>query len=605
MSKIKFNKEQLEAINHKEGACAVIAGAGSGKSTVLVNRIKKLVKSGVREELITAITFTDNSSRDLKEKLSKLDLNNVVVGTFHSICRRILLGEGISTNKMVKPYEIENEFKKIVDKPKMNDIMSFISYQKNYGIGVNGDFKNKKSNYSEEELRLFYKIYEDFKERNDVKDFDDWLLMARNILRKKPKENEYVCDYILVDEHQDSNLIQNELIDLLCPIGNIFCVFDYRQAIYTFRGGNPEYCMNFSKKYKNAKVINLDINYRSSKSIVEGANRFIESYYGNFEFYSKSKSNSNDEGKVKVVNYNDKSEEAKCIVEMIKKDIEKGIKPSDIAVLYRMNQNSFDIEAELKKNNISYQTSAKNSFFKRREINILVCMLRLIDNPDDNGAFEEIFKSRCYPFTYISNRVYENIVDLASRKNISLFEASEVSKTKSFWERKNLDEFRKIILSLVLQNKRRTPLMYIVNNIISLIKLESFIEEKYDGDELEERIESLNSFKKFIRDNTVGSLLRFVYSNNKNDRKGCEKDVQLMTIHKSKGLEFKKTYVVGIQDSKFPHSSSPEIDEARLFYVAITRAKEELVLSQIYEENKFIEEYDLKTFDDQVRAKLA
>ncbi|MGL5647768.1 MAG: ATP-dependent helicase [Clostridium sp.] len=591
MSKIKFNKEQLEAISHNEGACAVIAGAGSGKSTVLVNRINKLVDEGVPEDLITAITFTDNSSQDLKKKLAKLNLNNVVVGTFHSICRRILLSEGISTNKMIKPYEVENEFKKIIEKPKMNDIMSFIGYQKNYGIGVDGDFKAKSSDYEEEELREFYKAYEDLKDRLGAKDFDDWLLIARDILRKKPKENEYVCDYILVDEHQDSNLIQNELIDLLCPNGNVFCVFDYRQAIYTFRGGNPEYCMNFKDKYPNAKVINLDVNYRSSEGIVEGANKFIENYYGNYNFYSDSKANSKDKGKIEIIDFIDKNEEAKSVVGQIMNDLKNGIKPNDIAVLYRMNQNSFEVEAELKRNNISYQTSAKNSFFKRREINLLVCMLRLIDNPDDDGAFEEIFRFRCHPFTFISNKVYENIVDLAARKNISLFEASEVSKTNKFWERRNLDEFRKIVLSLVLQNKRRTPLRHIVDNIISLLRLEEYMEDKYDGEELEERVASIESFKKFIRDNTVESLLKFVYMSNKSERKSSDKDIQLMTIHKSKGLEFKKTYVIGVQDGKFPHVNSPEIDEARLFYVGVTRAREELVISQIYQGNKFIDEY--------------
>lgn len=954
MSNIKFNKEQLEAINHKEGACAVIAGAGSGKSTVLVNRIKKLVDDGVCEEKIVAITFTDNSSKDLKNKLKKLGMNNVVVGTFHSICRKILAKEGIDTGKMLKSFEIENEFRKISKKPKMNDIMSFISYQKNYGIGANDEFIEKDSDYCEEDLRRFYNAYEKLKKNLGAMDFDDWLLKARDILRYTYNSKKYTCDYILVDEHQDSNLIQNDIIDLLCPSKNIMVVGDYRQCllpntriktingeklikdittedelvvgsgrgtittikpdeimtreyngnileittkngnkiectpnhviftnrrinkpyyvyimykpeygfrigqsskysevngfekrltdegaervwcigtydtsreacyyenyfafkygiplyvfkekgrkiglkqcdikklfkdidtysrgykllkdnglyfdyphyrpkgnskyvgvnisftmfgssrkqkgilnkyngynhelayntidksfydetsnllgscvakrqngvgfkyymarksngnhdelfklgcelsnigentvfsqraimtksltkmelfpaanimpgmevailldgelvndevvsvkkrnykgkvydinipkyrnyianniavhncIYGFRGSEPSLFMNFASKYQDSKVINLDINYRSSSRIVEGANRFIRKYYSDYKFYSDSKSSSKEAGIVDILNFNSKQDEAEKIVECIKNDLDNGVNPNEIAVLYRMNQHSFEIENELKKNKISYHTSAKNSFFNRREINAIICILRLIDNPDDDGAFEEVFNFRCYPVSYISKQIFGNIVDLSARKNISLFEACEVSKTNKDWERRSLDNFRKIILSLVLQNKRCLPLIKIIDNIITLFRFEEYIEDRYSGDELDERLASLESLKLFVRDNTVKSLLKFVYSSNKTERKNNKNDIQLMTVHKSKGLEFKKTYVVGIEDEKFPHINSNEIDEARLFYVAITRAEQHLVISQIYEGNQFVDEY--------------
>lgn len=591
MSNIKFNKEQLEAINHKEGACAVIAGAGSGKSTVLVNRIKKLVEDGVNEEKIVAITFTNNSSRDLKNKLNKLGINNIVVGTFHSICKRILLSEGIDANKTINSFEVENEFRKISNKPKMNDIMSFISYQKSYSIGINDEFVDKDSGYCEEDLRMFYSSYEKLKKERKAMDFDDWLIKARDVLRYTYNSKKYTYDYILVDEHQDSNLIQNDIIDLLCPSKNIFCVFDYRQAIYTFRGGNPEYCMNFKQRYRDSKIINLDINYRSSSEIIKGANRFIRKYYSDYEYYSDSKSSSRESGTVDILNFNSKQDEAEKIVECIKNDLANGVAPNEIAVLYRMNQHSFEIENELKKNKISYHTSAKNSFFNRREINAIICILRLIDNPDDDGAFEEIFNFRCYPISYISKQIFGNIVDLSARKNISLFEACEVSRTNKEWERRSLDNFRRIILSLVLQNNRNIPLIKIIENIITLFKFEEYIEDRYDGIELEERLASLESLKLFVRDNTLSSLIKFVYSSNKTERKNNKNDIQLMTVHKSKGLEFEKTYVIGIEDEKFPHINSNEIDEARLFYVAITRAKKHLVMSQIYEGNQFIDEY--------------
>lgn len=587
---MRFNNEQTQAINHKEGACAVIAGAGSGKSTVLVNRIKKLVDDGVCENEIVAITFTDNSSKDLKTKLEKLNLNDVIVGTFHSICRRILIKEGINTSKMLKSFEIENEFRKIEEKPKMNDIISFISYQKNYGINYDDNFIYKESIYDENTLRIFYEAYEKLKIRNNALDFDDWLLKARDIL-KNNKNNDYTCSYILVDEHQDSNLIQNELIDLLCPSGNIFCVFDYRQAIYTFRGSNPEYCMNFKQKYKDAKIINMNTNYRSSNDIVERSNNFIKKYYGDYEFYADAKPNNNENSKINVLSFDDKESEGKSISKMIQEDIKSGIQPNEIAVIYRMNQNSFEIERELKKLGIKYDISSKNSFFNRREINAIICMLRLINNPDDNTAFEEIFNFRCYPMQFISKNVFGNIIDLSARKNISLFDASEFSKTNKNWERRNIDIFRDIVTSLIIQHKRGVKLKDIINNVISLLRIEEYIEDKYDGDEMEERLESLNSLKSFVRDNTLESLLRFVYSNPKSKNKNNKNAVKLMTVHKSKGLEFKKVYLIGIQDGKFPNDNANEIDEARLFYVGVTRSKSELVLSQIFENNQFVEEY--------------
>ena len=146
---------------------------------------------------------------------------------------------------------------------------------------------------------MAYKEYEKFKKSKGMNDYDDYLLDCYNLL--KNNKLKYTYDYILVDEHQDSNLVQNELIKLLCPSGNVFCVFDYRQAIYTFRGGNPEYCMNFKNEYKDAKVINLDYNYRSTKTIVDNSNNFIKKYYGNYEFYSDSISNNKNESNVETI----------------------------------------------------------------------------------------------------------------------------------------------------------------------------------------------------------------------------------------------------------------------------------------------------------------
>lgn len=589
---IKFNNEQQIIINHIEGAMGVIAGAGSGKSTTLIERTKNMISKGVKPEDILIVTFTDNSSKDLKNKLNKKEIADVIVGTFHSVCKRILNNEGISTDKQFRSYEVDNIFTKIDEKAKCKQIKGFIDYQKNYGIGVDEVFIEKDTDYSDYDLRNFYKAYENEKKKLNMLDFQDWLLLTKEILQDKNKQDKYSFKYILVDEHQDSNLIQNDLIKLLCPSGNVFCVFDYRQAIYTFRGGNPEYCMNFKKYYPNAKIVNLNINYRSKNNIVENANTFIKNYYGDYKYYSDSIANSKESGRINKIENDNKLSEADCIVEMIKKDLDNGIKPNDIAVLYRNNSNSFELENELKTNNIPYYTSYKEgNFFNRKEIKIIMNILRLVDNPND-PVYEELFNARIYPFTYIKNSIRDRIKNLSASKNISWFEASEIVKTDNPKQKENLSLFRNAILNLISQSKRKINLLQIIENIIVLFKIQDYIERNYEGDEIEERLESLESLKTFVRDNTLESFLKFVYGSNKSQKKCTKNDIQLMTIHKSKGLEFKNVYLIGIEDGKFPSEKVKDItEEARLFYVATTRAKENLTISQIYEGNQFVEEY--------------
>lgn len=595
---INFNKEQLKAINTIDGAVAVIAGAGSGKSTVLVERIKNIIYNGCEPDDIAVVTFTDNSSKDLKAKCKKNDISGITIGTFHSISKRIMMLEGIDSSKQLAPYQIENEFKRIDDTVNYKEVMSFIGYQKNYGIGVNDNFVEKESDYDENTLRDYYKAYENLKKKNKCLDFEDWLIIARDILKNNP--NKYNFKYILVDEHQDSNLLQNELIQLLCPSGNVFCVFDYRQAIYTFRGGNPEYCMNFKEYYPNSKVINLNVNYRSTNNIVENANNFIKRYYGYYEHYEDSIANNTSDGVINLISNCDKKEEAENITRQIQEDLKNGIKPNDIAILYRNNSNSFDIENELKYQNINYFiTSTDGSFFNRKEISCIMCILRLIDNPHDNMAYDTVFNSRVYPFTFISNNIRDRIRDVSARRNMSLYEASEIVKVDKPYQRQNLDKFNDMVSKLILQHKKGVRLIDIVDNIISFIRMNEYIESKYTGEELEERLESISALKTFIRENTLESFLKFVYGSNKSKKKCTKDDIQLMTIHKSKGLEFKKVYLVGIKNGKFPSDKAPLIEEARLMYVAITRPKEDLVISQIYSENQFVNEYfkNLKNLD--------
>lgn len=584
---VKFNKEQLQAINHFKGACAVIAGAGSGKSTVLVNRIQKLIENCVMANEIVAITFTKNSAEDLKLKLQKLNIDGVTVGTFHAICSHILFKEGVDIRNQIKLYEIDNLFKKIDPEVDVSDVMSFISYQKCYMKSFEDQFIHKDSKYSETELRVFYKLYESYKKQNKCFDLDDILIECYNILSK----SKHLFEYILVDEHQDSNLVQNLLIDKLCPSGNVFCVFDYRQAIYTFRGGNPEYCMNFKKQYPNATIINLDNNYRSAKNVVDNANLFIKNYYGNYIYYSDSIANNQINGNINLLSNGNKEMEAKTIVKQVKELLSKGESPKDICILYRLNSNSMYIESELKANNIEYHIENNSSFFKRKEIEAIISYLRLIKNPNDNNAFEIIFKFRAYHTKYLGNAVLNSIKTLSARKNLSYYECLDLINV-DFIKRKIINEFKDIIESFMIQHKRNVPLSDMINNIILAFKICDYIEENYSSEEeIEQRLESLEILKTFIRSNTLDSFITFAYSNRSNKTNENKNCIKLMSIHKSKGLEFNTVFLVGIEDGKFPHEKSELIDEARLFYVGITRSKTNLYLSEIFEDNLFTKQY--------------
>lgn len=589
---VKFNEQQLKAINFHKGACAVIAGAGSGKSTVLLNRIKTLANiHNVPQDDILAISFTKNTADELKNKLFKMGLPNVNVGTFHSICGRILIQEGIQLQgRLIQDWQVKNCLQAIDRKADVKDILGFISYQKNYLKTYKDEFIPKDSYYNEDELRTFFKGYEDFKKQNNLIDFDDYLILCYDILTQN--KNKYTYDFILVDEHQDSNLVQNLLIKELCPSKNVFCVFDYRQAIYSFRGGNTEYCMNFEEDWENATVINLDTNYRSSSDIVNSANGFIKKYYGDYVHYSDSIPSTNEKGNIKIDSYDDKGIESIKVVDDIEKLLKDGKKPSQIAILYRTNSQISNVENELRYRGIEYEISNDSSFFKRKEIEGIMAYLRLILNPHDDDAFEKIFKLRNDPLAFFSNKVFDDIKQYSGTHDTSLYESFIEMKYDKTWQKSNVRAFEETINKLRLQKYKDINLIKFIDNVIKSFKMEKYIEEKYTSrDEIEDRLESLQVLKTFVKGNDLEKFISYVYSAT-NTKKKFKKDcIKLMSVHASKGLEFEDVFLIGVEDEKFPHKRSDLLEEARLFYVAVTRPKDNLYISQIGTGNQFIEEY--------------
>ncbi|MBZ9693403.1 ATP-dependent helicase [Clostridium sp. M14] len=596
--KVKFNKEQLEAIQTGEGIYGVSASSGAGKSTLMVERCRRLVQEQeVDPNKILITTFTNASAKDLKKKLIKVGCEDVVTGTFHSVCQRILGYYGINTfDNSLAEYKITNEFRKIVEKPKTKDIMSWIQYQKNFGIKPSDEFIYKECGvYEEYELRQLFKCYEDLKNRNKTLDFEDWLIIGIEMLKKKTDDYfPFKFDYIMVDEYQDSNKLQLDLIKLLCPTNNIFMIFDEKQMLYNFRGSCSDYCLHIEKYFPTIKRIHVSTNYRSAKNIVEYSNNFARLYYSKYGCYKDAIPFNKEDGEINRLNFIDKEQEANTVANEIKKLLNKGIKPNEIAVLYRNNKDIFSLENELKVNNISYYlTNTSNNFFNRKEIKFILSMLRLIENQNDDDAFETAFNSRLdCNLKFFKKDVLSEIIDISARKGISLFESSDLVRFDKSWQLKNINSFRDNIHSLQAKYKNGADLLSLINSIIKLSKINESIQENEMSEELiDEKLQSIEDLKLFVRSNTLESFLKFVYTSTKSKKKLDKDSIVLSTFHGSKGLEWDNVFIIGLTE-KFPNMSKCEdiLNEVNCFYVATTRAKKNMWISEIGY-NRFSDEY--------------
>lgn len=597
-----FNKEQQEVINTVEGSLIVSASAGTGKTSTLVARVENMVKNhGINQEDITITTFTNESATDLKCKLSEKGIEFCKVGTFHSICRNILVKEGINVDKRPPAnYIFQNEFKslRLSEKIFVKDILGWIGYQKNYGLDSNAETFMYKDmdNYDEYELRMYFKQYEEIMKKNKCYDFEDWMIEAIRVL-VQDCENKHTTKYLMVDEYQDSNKLQEQLVQLLCPTGNICVVGDEKQSLYAFRGASSNIMSNFLNIYPDAKVVKFKTNYRSCKNLVEQGNVFSRIYFGNSPLYADAEAFNREDGVISQMSYIDEEAQAYHLVQQIKDWIEEGVEPNEIAVLYRKNKCAFEIENELKKNDICYHiTGNTGSFFERTEPRIFLAVLRLIQNTNDDSAVEELMDIRVGSFKWLSKPARRKLEEFYTSKDISLFKACELYSPDDYNVKRNLGKFVQHIKDLVLLHNNGADLYSIINKIQVLFEVKTFVEDKYESaEDVEERLESVESFKKFVKGNTLQSFISFVYSDiemSKSKKKLTVDDVRLMSIHASKGLEFKKVIVL-IKDGTFPdtkHEDSFE-SEVNCMYVACTRAKEQIYISEIGTCNKFAQEY--------------
>ena len=610
-----LNERQKEAILKTEGPLLVLAGAGSGKTRVLTMKVAHLIEQNVDPSSILAITFTNKAAKEMKDRIIALlgsIAYDIKISTFHSF-GLYLIKENYAKLNLKKNFTILDSddtltlVKKImkdkgIDPKEYNPkaIKNAISSAKNelvdsekYETFASSDFNNIVSSV--------YKEYEQKLIKSSSLDFDDLLMLPIKLFSKYPevlKKYQEKYKYVLMDEYQDTNEAQYILTKMIsAKYQNICVVGDPDQSIYSFRGSNYKNILNFERDYPNSETILLEENYRSTKTILDVANQVIRN-----NAFRKDKNlwTSNKEGD-KVIYH--RAENEKDEGYYIVNEIRKLNKPlSSIAVLYRTNAQSRNIEDALLKERIPYKVVGSFYFYNRKEIKDLIAYLKLLYNEDDDTSLLRVIN---VPKRGIGTKTIENLVKESDEKRISVY--NTISGGKEL-------EFKKIIeeLKLIKDNVSLTDL-------IDLVLLKSGMKEDLENEgsvEAEIRLENLEEFKSITRgfeeENGTNSLEEFLYNislvSDIEEYKNNNEAVTLMTVHSAKGLEFDNVFVIGLEETIFPHANSIDDvqqleEERRLCYVAITRAKDRLWLTnakkrmifgtdKINPESRFIKEID-------------
>lgn len=612
----KLNEQQKNAVMHKDGPCLVIAGAGSGKTKVLTTRIAYLIEENIPSWNILAITFTNKAAKEMRERLNLIiPDNDVFVGTFHSFGVRIIrenyMHLGLERNfTILDSDDVLSLIKKIMKDRGINKEECAPSYIRNRISFIKNEMMSEadiEKFFNTDAEQIAYQVYKEYvkvlKKNNSV-DFDDLLLLPVTLFLKDKEVLEHYQEkfkYILIDEYQDTNEVQYKLSKLLSTkYQNIFVVGDPDQSIYAFRGANYKNILNFERDYKNTKVIPLEENYRSTKMILDAANSVIKNNKDRKE--KNLKSNKVLGAKVKYLRSYDEKHEITLCIEEIKKLMQDGYKAKDIAIFYRTNGQARIVEEMFIKNNMPYRVVGSYYFYQRKEIKDLISYLRLILNPQDEISLRRVIN---VPKRKIGPSTIKVIEDTANLNGISMFDA--LSKGKEL-------EFKNLILDLQKESESLS-LTELIDMILEKSGMKKELEEE-NSLESELRLENLMEFKSITAsfEERTGSvnlsdfLEEISLIADMTEHKEYEDAITLMTIHSAKGLEFDVVFLIGMEESIFPHANSlMEADgieeERRLMYVGITRARELLYLTNakrrmlygkesLNPSSRFIEEID-------------
>ncbi len=611
----KLNPTQREAAMHIKGPVMIIAGAGSGKTRVLTYRIAHIIKQGNDPFNILSLTFTNKAAKEMKNRIATLvgaEAKNLWMGTFHSVFAKILRveAEHIGYPKDFTIYDTDDsksliktllkEFQLDEKLYKPGIVYNRISNAKNSLI-TSDKYKNIPELLEADNSSgrpMISKLFEAYQARcfkAGAMDFDDLLVNTFRLFNEKSDilyKYQHKFKYIMVDEYQDTNLCQYMIVKKLASMYENICVVgDDSQSIYSFRGANIQNILNFEKDYPDLAVFKLEHNYRSTSNIVNASSSIISN---NKEKLDKKIFTENQEGdKIKILRALSDNEEGRLISQLIfeEKNNTHGLN-SDFAILYRTNAQSRSFEEALRKNNIPYRIYGGTSFYQRKEIKDLLAYLKLVVNPNDEEALKRIIN---YPARKIGNTTIEKLVYTANQNELSMWEV--IQKINLFPDfgaaTAHLKNFYMLMSNFQTMQATKNAYEvaeYVAKNsgLVSHLREDKTVEgiSKYEN-----LVELLNAIKEFTEDDTnendktLSFFLQDIALLTDADKDNDDTDkVTLMTIHSSKGLEFKNVFVVGLEENLFPSqlslNSRHELEEERrLFYVAVTRAEQKLTLS--------------------------
>ena len=619
-----LNNTQYQAVTYCDGASVIVAGAGSGKTRVLTYKVAYLIENGFAAYSILALTFTNKAAREMRERIQKIVgeklAGYIPMGTFHSIFLRILQRETNALN--FKPnitiYDTSDSkslIRSIIKEKQLDEkiytvssVMNRISRAKNSLITPK---KYADTEYAKEDYHRgqgeFSKIYAEYcsrcKEQNAM-DFDDillytFLLFKNNAEILEKYQNRF--SYILVDEYQDTNVAQHQIINLLAAKHKKICVVgDDAQSIYSFRGAKIDNMLYFQNIYENCRIFKLEENYRSTQTIVNAANSLIAK--NRHQIHKKVFSNHQIGDKIKVLCCFTDFEEARIVANEIEDAVNQGVELSEIAVLYRTNAQSRVIEEQFVKRRLPYKIYGGHSFYARKEIKDALAYMRLIINSLDEESLKRIIN---YPVRGIGDVTLQKLLNTAHSTHISameiIFKINEIAIDLNSGTKAKLKKFGDLIAYLTIVNEQNNAYhtaekILIDSGIFAEFVNKEIAENRERSENLEELLNAIHEFceqKKLFGEENI-SLADFLsevslMTDQDSEKEQDKQKITLMTIHAAKGLEFKNVYILGLEEELFPSSmcvSEIEIEEERrLFYVAITRAKNCCSIS--YAKNRF------------------
>ena len=615
-----LNEQQQEAVQHINGPLMIIAGAGSGKTKVLTTRIANLMAHGVDSFNILALTFTNKAAAEMKERIERLlgnnEARNLYIGTFHSVFARILRAEanrlGYPSNFTI--YDTDDSrsvLKTVINELNLDDkhykpniVHNRISSAKNALVGPS----EYATDYyiQQEDIRAnrpaIAQVYAAYAARcfkNGAMDFDDLLFKMYELLKHHNEalvKYQRKFKYVLIDEYQDTNAVQYQITKLLAAVHENICVVgDDAQSIYSFRGATIENILQFQKDYDDVKVVKLEQNYRSTQNILSVANEVISNNKSQLpkELWTKNETGE----KIKLVRTMTDNEEGKFVADTIKEQqLRNHYYNKDFAILYRTNAQSRAFEESLRRQGIAYKIYGGLSFYQRKEIKDIIAYLRIIVNTRDEEALKRIIN---YPARGIGKTTIEKLVIIANEQNIPMYDVVQRAgefgfKAGTLESLQNFVTMNRYFQSM-LTDKNAYDVAQQVGKHTNIVK-ELFNDKTTEGLARYENIqELLNSIKEWTEspdneDGEVGSKSLGAYlqqitllTDADNDKENAD-SVKLMTIHAAKGLEFSCVFVGGIEETLFPNAMSINTreeleEERRLFYVAVTRAKQRLWLT--------------------------